>query len=92
MFGNSIVEKLNKVIQKELPDKEIVQIVDYKDKGLYVVCAVPKKLVSDKNEWVNQFYSFDRKTLKYLGAFTSMVNDINTYFDVPGVKVLYRRL
>lgn len=90
-MGNPI-EKLKKSFYNQFPDKEIVQILDYKEKGIYVVLSVPSKLINKKSEWKEDYNSFDRKTFKYLGDFTPMIEDPNKYFEMPGISVIYRRL
>lgn len=85
------VKRINMLFEKEYPDKMIMNIIDYREKGIYVVRAVPKKEEQNRNKWLDGAFSVDMKTFKVINGFQPMHNDPKTFFGLPQDRVIYKR-
>lgn len=78
-------------IAKDFKGKTIISVFDYREKGIYVVKAVPTDRVNEADEWLDCLFKVDNKTLKQIDAFQPMDNDPKTYFSLPSSRMIYER-
>lgn len=74
--------KIDSEFHKKFPDKTITRITDYREKGIYVIAAVPNDKISERKQWLDGMYSMDMKTYKIVGGFQPLSNDPKTYFNL----------
>lgn len=75
---------------KVYPYKKILQIVDYREKGLYVVFAVPKDQVQNRGKWLDGLHSVDMKTHKIVDGFQPLDNDPDLFFSLGRDRIIYQ--
>lgn len=74
-------------IKKLFPGKTVLSIVDYAEKNIYVVHAVPKGKENEK--WLDGNYAVSRTTLDIAGGFASLDNEPEVFFNLPKDRVIY---
>lgn len=90
-MDNSVVAmRIKNLFKEKYPELEILRVIDYREKNIYVIRAVPKKHFEDRNKWLDGTYSVDMKTFK-IGGFQPMSNDPKTFFSIPKNRVIFQR-
>ena len=77
-------------IQKLFPGKTVLQIIDYAEKGIYTVRAVPNNRVKDADKWLDGIYSVKKNDLTKFDGFQPMMNDPEIYFNLPEDRIIYK--
>ncbi|MBP5593900.1 MAG: hypothetical protein J6Y02_00865 [Pseudobutyrivibrio sp.] len=89
MSNNEILFKVKRTIRSRFPNQEVVKIIDYPEKSIYVVWVVPKGLINNKDEWMDSLYAIDKDTFKFYGSFNPLANDPDTYFNLSKDQVIF---
>ena len=76
---------------KVYPNKEVLQIVDFREKGIYVVFAIPKNQIEDRKEWLDGLHSVDMDTLKIVDGFQPLDNDSLLLLSLGKDRIIYKK-
>ena len=85
------VRKIKEVFKEKYPELEVTRVIEYREKNMYVVKAVPKEHFKDRNEWLDGTFSVDMKSLGTINGFQPMKNDPKTFFSLPTNRVIFKR-
>lgn len=88
-MNNQIIGK----IQLKFPNKSIMKIIDYAEKNLYVVYAIPKGREKDAGRWLDGIYGVDKTSMKIVPDF-SVVNfkyEPQILNNLPEDRIIFER-
>ena len=89
MNKNTILARIKSEFNKQMPDKTIIYIIDYDEKGIYVIHAVPTDKANKDNKWMDGMYSMDKDSFEIVGGYVPPVDGLEI-FDLPKERTIYQ--
>lgn len=85
------VKKVLDTFKLKFPKKEVLSIVDYDEEGIYVVFAIPKNQIQNRNKWMDGLHAVSKENPRIVKSFQPLDHHPEIYFGLGPERTIYKK-